>query len=81
MYLELTVLPDAQATSTEVWIYRNEQTKEAVIAFRGTSNPKDMMTDAALAMSAFSVGHRSSGSRSVSFYNYYNDRHTQSQRA
>ncbi|KAK9918553.1 hypothetical protein WJX75_004940 [Coccomyxa subellipsoidea] len=53
-----------RATSTEVWIYRNEQTKEAVIAFRGTSNPKDMMTDAALAMSAFSVGHRSSGSRS-----------------
>lgn len=47
-----------QATSTEVWTYRNQKTKEAVISFRGTSNPQDMMTDAALAMSAFSPGHR-----------------------
>ncbi|EIE18845.1 alpha/beta-hydrolase [Coccomyxa subellipsoidea C-169] len=53
-----------RATSTEVWIYRNQQTREAVIAFRGTSNPQDMMTDAALAMSAFSPGHRSGGSKS-----------------
>ncbi|BDA48953.1 probable phospholipase A1 EG1, chloroplastic/mitochondrial at C-terminar half [Coccomyxa sp. Obi] len=50
-----------RATSTEVWIYRNEKTKEAVIAFRGTSNPQDMMTDAALAMSAFSPGDRQPG--------------------
>lgn len=47
-----------------MWIYRNQQTREAVIAFRGTSNPQDMMTDAALAMSAFSPGHRSGGSKS-----------------
>lgn len=47
-----------QATSTEVWIYRNSSLREAVVAFRGTSNPQDMMTDASLALSAFSPGHR-----------------------
>jgi hypothetical protein len=45
-----------QATSTEVWIYRNDALREAVVAFRGTSNLQDMMVDAALALSAFSPG-------------------------
>ena len=47
-----------QATSTEVWMYRNRETREAVIAFRGTSNVQDMMTDSSLALSAFSPGNR-----------------------
>ncbi len=59
-FSQIDTIP-SQATSTEVWIYRNEKTKEAVIAFRGTSNPQDMMTDAALAMSAFSPGDRQPG--------------------
>ena len=30
----------AQATSTEVWIYRNQATREAIVSFRGTSDPQ-----------------------------------------
>lgn len=48
----------AQATSTEVWLYRNREAREAVIAFRGTSNPQDFITDASLSLSAFSPGNR-----------------------
>jgi hypothetical protein len=51
----------AQATSTEVWLYRNREAREAVIAFRGTSNPQDMATDASLSLSAFSPGDRRVG--------------------
>ena len=29
-----------QATSTEAWIYRNNSTREAVVSFRGTSDPQ-----------------------------------------
>ena len=29
-----------QATSTEAWIYRNNTTREAVVSFRGTSDPQ-----------------------------------------
>ena len=54
----LSSLP-VQTTSTEAWIYRNGETREAVIAFRGTSNPQDMMTDASLSLSTFSPGDRS----------------------
>ena len=41
-----------------MWLYRNREAREAVIAFRGTSNPQDMMTDASLSLSAFSPGDR-----------------------
>ena len=47
-----------QATSTEAWIYRNNSTREAIVSFRGTSDPKDMMTDAAMSLAAFSPGQR-----------------------
>ena len=47
-----------QASSTEVWIYRNNSTREAIVSFRGTSDPKDMLTDAAMSLSAFSPGQR-----------------------
>ncbi len=47
-----------QATSTEAWIYRNNKSREAIVSFRGTSDPKDMMTDAAMSLSAFSPGQR-----------------------
>ena len=48
----------AQATSTEAWIYRNRASREAIISFRGTSDPQDMMTDACMALAAFSPGDR-----------------------
>ena len=57
---KLPTLCCGQATSTEVWLYRNREAREAVIAFRGTSNPQDMMTDASLSLSAFSPGDRHS---------------------
>ena len=56
-------LSAAQATSTEAWIYRNRGTREAIVSFRGTSDPQDMMTDACMALAAFSPGQRP-GSRS-----------------
>ena len=48
----------AQATSTEAWIYRNRASREAIVSFRGTSDPQDMMTDACMALAAFSPGDR-----------------------
>ena len=47
-----------QATSTEVWIYRNRAAREAIVSFRGTSEPQDMLTDACMALAAFSPGQR-----------------------
>ena len=47
-----------QATSTEAWIYRNRASQEAIVSFRGTSDPQDMMTDACMALAAFSPGQR-----------------------
>lgn len=46
----------SQQTDTEVWIYRCLERKQIVISFRGTSSPKDMLTDAALDLAAFNPG-------------------------
>ena len=51
-------LSAGQATSTEAWIYRNRASREAIVSFRGTSDPQDMMTDACMALAAFSPGDR-----------------------
>lgn len=47
------VLNAAQESDTEVWIYRSTEKRQIVISFRGTSTPKDMLTDMALDLAAF----------------------------
>ena len=42
-----------QLTDTEVWMYRSTEKRQIVISFRGTSSPKDMLTDMSLDMAAF----------------------------
>ena len=39
-------------------MYRNEEDREAVVAFRGTESPKDMLTDMNLDLLEFNIpGH------------------------
>lgn len=42
-----------QKSDTEVWIYQNTEKRQIVISFRGTTSPKDMLTDMALDLAAF----------------------------
>lgn len=48
-----------QEADTEVWIYRSTEKKQIVVSFRGTSSPKDMLTDMALDLAAFDPAGRS----------------------
>lgn len=45
-----------QHFDSEVWIYRSTDDRQLVISFRGTSSPKDMLTDVALDLAAFNPG-------------------------
>ncbi|KAK9818196.1 hypothetical protein WJX72_008645 [[Myrmecia] bisecta] len=47
-----------EEADSEVWVYRNKEERQAVVAFRGTSSPRDMLTDMTLDMAAFNPGHR-----------------------
>lgn len=42
-----------QESDTEVWLFKSTEERQIVIAFRGTSTPKDMLTDMALDLAAF----------------------------
>ena len=42
-----------QESDTELWMYANWEERKIVISFRGTSSPKDMLTDMSLDLAAF----------------------------
>jgi len=45
-------------TDTELWVYRNPQQKDLIFAFRGTSSPKDMLTDMSVELKPFKPGQK-----------------------
>lgn len=44
------------ATDTELWVYRNAEKRDLIFAFRGTSSPKDMITDMSVELKPFVPG-------------------------
>lgn len=46
------------ATDTELWVYRNAEERDLIFAFRGTSSPKDMITDMSVELRPFKPGQK-----------------------